>query len=202
MFESNSKLPKIFVYMMGLLAILMSVALFFGVRYVRIPYFIAVIICAILLILDTKSDSNLTNYKFTYLLFEIVNLIAVVSVMYYENTKHTKILNVFLILVIVIEILMAIIDICILKNQNLSKKINLAIDITKLCAMVCVLTYFFGISDLYFAIFAFVFNLANGVLKICTHFGTKNKSVNARNDETQKLEDIIKSGYETEGDIE
>ena len=118
MFESNSKLPKIFVYMMSLLAIFMVVGVFFGVGYVRLSYFIALTICATLLMLDKKSNSNLTNYKLTYLLFEIVNLIAVVSVIYYEYSKHTGILNLFLILLLAIEMLMCFIDIFVLKNKK------------------------------------------------------------------------------------
>ena len=55
MFESNSKFPKIFVYMMSLLAVLMLVGLFFGVGYVSMPYFVALIICVLLFILDKKS---------------------------------------------------------------------------------------------------------------------------------------------------
>ena len=100
MFESNSKFPKIFVYMMSVLALMMFIGMFFGVVFVGSPYFIALLICAILLILDRKYGSILTNYKLVYLLFEIVNLFAVISVVYYEYSKHTEILNTFLILLI------------------------------------------------------------------------------------------------------
>ena len=200
MFESNSKLPKIFVYMMSLLAVLMLVGLFFGVFYVSMPYFVALIICVILLVLDKKSNSNLTNYKLTYLLFEIVNLIAVISVIYYEYSKHTQVLNLFLIMLVVIEVLMCVIDVFVLKNRNLNKKMNLTIDFVKLCSMICIITYFFGVSDLYFVIFAFAFELANIVLKVLTHFKNKNK-LELSEEKTESLEDIIHSG-DSEGDGE
>ncbi len=201
MFESNSKLPKIFVYMMSLLAILMLVGLFFGVGYVSMPYFVALIICVLLLILDKKSNSNLTNYKLTYLLFEIVNLIAVISVIYYEYKKHTQCLNLFLILLVVELVLMCAIDVFVLKNKNLTKKINLSIDFIKLCSMICILTYFFGVSDLYFAIFAFAFELGNMVTKIWTHFKNRNNQPLVVEEKTESLEDIIHSG-DSEGDGE
>lgn len=201
MFESNSKLPKIFVYMMSLLAIFMVVGVFFGVGYVRLSYFIALIICVTLLILDKKSNSNLTNYKLTYLLFEIVNLIAVVSVIYYEYSKHTGILNLFLILLLAIEMLMCFIDIFVLKNKNLSRRINIAIDFVKLCSMICIITYFFDVSDLYFAIFAFAFELTNIVLKVWSYFKNKNNQNKAIEDNLESIEDIIHS-VDAEGDGE
>ena len=165
MFESNSKFPKIFVYMMSILALMMFIGMFFGVVFVGSPYFIALLICAILLILDRKYGSILTNYKLVYLLFEIVNLIAVISVVYYEYSKHTEILNTFLILLIVIETLMALIDIFLLKNKKLTRTMNVVIDFIKLCSMICIITYFFGVSKLYFAIFAFVFEAINLTVK-------------------------------------
>ena len=201
MFESNSKLPKIFVYMMSLLAFLMLVGLFFGVGYVSMPYFVALIICVLLLILDKKSNSNLTNYKLTYLLFEIVNLIAVISVIYYEYKKHTQILNLFLVMLVVELVLMCFIDVFVLKNKNLTKKANLAIDFLKLCSMICILTYFFGVSDVYFVIFAFAFELANMVTKVWTHFKNRNKQPQVVEEKTESLEDIIHSD-DGEGDGE
>ena len=201
MFESNSKFPKIFVYMMGLLAIFMFVGVFFGVGYVRIPYFVALIICAVLLILDKKSNSNLTNYKLTYLLFEIVNLIAVISVIYYEYSKHTRVLNLFLILLLCVEILMGLIDVFVLRNNHLSKKANVGIDFIKLCSMICIITYFFGVSDLYFAIFAFAFELSNIVVKVWTYLKNKNKQETLVEESSNSIEDIIHSG-DNEGDGE
>ena len=202
MFESNSKFPKIFVYMMSVLALMMFIGMFFGVVFVGSPYFIALLICAILLILDRKYGSILTNYKLVYLLFEIVNLFAVISVVYYEYSKHTEILNTFLILLIIIETLMALIDIFLLKNKKLTRTMNVVIDFIKLCSMICIITYFFGVSKLYFAIFAFVFESINLTVKVIS-FLDKPTNEDAKIDEKpEKLEDIIHSGSENEGDGE
>ncbi len=205
MFESNSKFPKIFVYMMSLLAVIMFIGMFFGVVFVGSPYFIAVLICAVILILDRRYGSILTNYKLTYLLFEIVNLIAVISVVYYEYSKHTEMLNIFLILLIVIEVVMAIIDIFLLKNKNLTKIKNVIIDFIKLCSMICIMTYFFNVSKLYFAIFAFVFESMNLAVKISTYFenlGKKQKTEpeTENQEKTEKIEDIIHSNSEGDGE--
>lgn len=205
MFESNSKFPKIFVYMMSLLAVIMFIGMFFGVVFVGSPYFIAMLICAVILILDRRYGSILTNYKLTYLLFEIVNLIAVISVVYYEYSKHTEMLNIFLILLIAIEVVMTIIDIFLLKNKNLTKIKNVIIDFIKLCSMICIMTYFFNVSKLYFAIFAFVFESMNLAVKISTYFenlGKKQKSEpeTENQEKTEKIEDIIHSNSEGDGE--
>lgn len=199
MFESNSKLPKIFVYMLTSVAVFMLAGLFFGVKFVGMPYFISMIICVILLVLDKKSNSNVTNYKLTYLLLGLINFIAVSSIIYYEYSKHTEHLNLFLILLVDAEVLMAIIDVFILKNKNLTKRFNLVIDVARLCSMICIMTYFFGISDLYFAIFAFVFEIANISIKVSTHFISRKKE-DVKEENVEKIEDIIHSSDEENGE--
>lgn len=196
MFESNSKFPKIFVYMMTLLACFVLVGMFFGVVFVGSSYLIAILICAIILILDKKYGTILTNYKLTYLLFEIINLLAVISVLYYEFSKHTEELNLFLILLVVIEVLMALIDLFLLKNKHLNKSKNLMIDFFKLCSMICIITYFFGVSKLYFSIFALMFESMNVAVKLVAFFENKKHAEQTKEDvkkDEQKLEDIIQS---------
>lgn len=200
MFESNSKFPKIFVYMMAVLAAIIFVGMFFGVVFVGIPYFIAMLICVIILLLDKKYGTILTNYKMTYFLFELINLIAVISVVYYEFSRHSETLNLFLFLLIAVEVLLALIDIFLLNNKNLNKSKNLLIDFLKLCSMICIITYFFGVSKLYFAIFAFVFESMNIAVKAAAYFDNKHKikENEPRNEET--IEDIIHSGDNGDGE--
>lgn len=200
MFETNSKFPKIFVYMMSVLAAIMFVGIFFSAKIVGGAYFIALLICGIIFILDRKYGSILTNYKLTYLLYELVNLIAVLSVIVYEYSKHTETLNVFLILLLVVEIVMGIVDIFLLKNKQLTKTKNLIIDFIKLCSMVCIITYFFNVSKLFFAIFAFVFESMNIAVKVVTYIENKNNVIEQIKPQ-EKLEDIIHSD-DDEGDGE
>ena len=192
MFETNSKFPKIFVYMMSVLAAIMFVGIFFSAKIVGGAYFIAMLICGIIFILDRKYGSILTNYKLTYLLYELVNLIAVLSVIVYEYSKHTETLNVFLILLLAVEIVMGIVDIFLLKNKQLTKTKNLIIDFIKLCSMVCIITYFFNVSKLFFAIFAFVFESMNIAVKVVTYIENKNHAIEQSKPQ-ENLEDIIHS---------
>ena len=178
MFESNSKLPKIFIYMMSLLALIMFVGLFFGVGYVRLPYYIAIIICVIMLILDGRSNSNLTNYKLTYLLFEVVNLIAVISIMYYRNAELSKTVNAIFVALIVVEVLAGVIDVFVLKNKNLNKRLNVSIDFIKLWSMICIIKYLSGFEKIWFAIAALVLELANVSIKVIARI--KNQKENSK----------------------
>lgn len=201
MFESNSKFPRIFVYIMSFLAAIIFVGMFFDVKFVGAPYFIAMIICAVIFLLDRKFATLLTNYKLTYFLFELVNLMAVISVVYYEYENLDKNLELFLILLLVVEVLMAVIDIFLLKNKDLSRTKNLIIDFIKLCSMICILTYFFGVSKLYFAIFALIFEGMNVALKVSTYFESLNKKEkNVETKKEEKLEDIIHSNNEGDGE--
>ena len=197
MFESNSKFPKFYVYMMLLSAILAFVGMFFSVKIVSAIYFIAIILSLVLYILDKKYGTLLTNYKLTYMLFELVNLIAVISIVYYEFLNHSEVLNLFLVLLICLEVLMLIIDIFVIKNKNLTKRENLFIDFFKLCAMVCILTYFFNVSKLYFSIFAFVFEAI--VLSFKVYCNLEDKPIVEEKAEEEIIEDVIHLNSE-EGD--
>lgn len=197
MFESNSKFPKFYVYMMLLSAILAFVGMFFSVKIVSAIYFIAIILSLVLYILDKKYGTLLTNYKLTYMLFELVNLIAVISIVYYEFANHSEVLNLFLILLICLEVLMLIIDIFVIKNRNLTKRENLVIDFFKLCSMVCILTYFFNVSKLYFSIFAFVFEAIVLVFKV--YCNLEDKPQVEEKAEEEIIEDAIHLNSE-EGD--
>ena len=66
MFETNSKFPKFFVYMMLLSAILALVGMFVNVKIVSAVYFIVIILNVVLLLMDKKYGPPLTNYKQTY----------------------------------------------------------------------------------------------------------------------------------------
>ena len=199
MFETNSKFPKIFVYMMSLIAVIMVSGIFFSLKVVGGAYFVAMLVCAIIFLLDKKYGTLLTNYKMTYLLFEIVNFIAVLAVIAYEYSKHTETLNLFLILLGALEVLMIAIDIFFIKNKDLEKIQNLLIDFMKLCSMVCIITYFFNVSKLYFAIFAFMFEIANLTVKFVVYCENKSKTEQPVQ-KSESIEDIIHSGDDGDGE--
>ena len=111
MFDTTSKFPKIFVYMLASLAVIIFIGMFFSLKFVSAMYFLALLISAVVLILDRKYGTILTNYKLTFFLFDLINLIAVIAITYYESSKHTVVLNIFLISLIVIETLLMVLDI-------------------------------------------------------------------------------------------
>lgn len=166
MFDTTSKFPKIFVYMLASIAIIIFIGMFFSLKFVSAMYFIALLISFVVLILDRKYGTILTNYKLTFFLFDLINLMSVIAIIYYEFTKHTLVLNIFLIALIVFEVALMVLDIFFIHNKNLTRTENLLVDFVKLGSMICILTYFFGVSTLFFAIDALAFEIANFILKI------------------------------------
>ncbi len=186
MFESTSKFPKFYLYMQLIIAITIFIGMFFSLTLVSVVYFVALMLSAVVLILDKKYGTILTNYKLTYFLFDLINLIAVIAIVYYENKTNTRELNMFLVALIVSNVVLMIADIFLVKNKNLTKMENLWIDVVKLCSMICLLTYFFKVSELVYAIVAFGFELINLALKIYVNRAvikphTENKEENERN---------------------
>ena len=173
--------------------------MFFSIKIVGSVYFIALIISAVFVVLDKKYGSLLTNFKLTFFLFDLVNLIAVIAIVYYEYTKHTFVLNMFLVLLIVVEVLMMVVDMFLIKNKNISSNQNFVVDVLKLCSMICILTYLFNVSDLYFAIVAFAFEIIIFVLRLVLNRDTQKAKEETHENSLAKR---IHSAGESEGDVE
>ena len=83
MFERNSKFPRFFILMLIPIAILMLVGMFISVKIVANAYFVALLIAFVFLMLDRHHGENLTNYKLAFFIFDIINLISSVAILYY-----------------------------------------------------------------------------------------------------------------------
>lgn len=198
--EKNFRFPQFFNYLLVTLSVIIFAGMFFSVKIVGGVYFIAILLSVVFAILDKKYGKFLSNYKVTFFLFDLINLISVIAILYYEYSRHEMILNVFLILLIVIEVLMMIIDFFLIKNKNLSKNESFIVNVVKIASMICILTYFYKVSILFFAIDALFFEVASLVLKIYVNKAEKNEEINEPVE--QKVEDIIQSAGKDEGDVE
>lgn len=185
------------------MALLMFVSMFFSVKIVGGIYFATLILAVVYLILNKKYGKFVSNHKLAYILFEIINLIAVIAIIYYEFNKFTIILNLFLIALLVSEIVLICLDIFYIKNENINSQENIFISVVKLGSFICVITYFFNISTLFFAIDALIFEVANIIIKILFQkFDFSEKIVPAKTTSEVNIEKIIDSAAENEGEIE
>ena len=198
--EKNFRFPQFFNYLLVTLSVIIFAGMFFSVKIVGGVYFIAILLSVVFAILDKKYGKFLSNYKVTFFLFDLINLISVIAILYYEYSRHEMILNVFLILLIVIEVLMMIIDFFLIKNKNLSKNESFIVNVVKIASMICILTYFYKVSILFFAIDALFFEVASLVLKIYVNKAEKNEEINEPVE--PKVEDIIQSAGKDEGYVE
>lgn len=96
---------------------------------------------------------------------------------------------------------MMMVDIFLIKNKNLSTNENFLVDVIKLCSMICILTYFFNVSNLFFAIDSFIFEIVAFAIKIYINRDNDSKKQKVDSAE-QKLEERIHSAGENEGEIE
>lgn len=199
---SKSRFSKFFILMLIPMALIMFVGMFFSAKIVANAYFVALILAIVFFVLNKKYGRFITNHKLAYILFEIINLIAVFAVIYYEFTKHTIVLNIFLVLLVAAEIILLVIDVFFIKNDNISKIENLYISIVKLGSFICILTYFFNVSELFFAIDALVFEIANIILKIIFNkIDISELETEKKDEEPSNIEKIINKS-EDEGDFE
>lgn len=200
---NKSKFSNFFVCLLIPMALIMFVGMFFSVKIVGNTYFVALILAIVFLILNKKYGKFITNHKLAFILFETINLIAIIAVIYYEFTKFTIVLNIFLIILLVVELLLLILDIFYIKNDKINAQENLFISIVKVGSFICILTYFFKVSTLFFAIDALIFELANIVLKILfKKFDIPEFEKVVEEKEISNIEKIIDSAAENEGEIE
>lgn len=199
MFESTSKFPKFYLYMLLCIAITIFIGMFFSLTLVCVVYFVALLLSAVVLMLDKKYGTILTNYKLTFFLFDLINLIAAIAIIYYENKTHTRELNNFLIGLIVANVVLMVVDIFLIKNKNMTKTENLWIDVVKLCSMICMLTYFFKVSELVYAIVALGFEIINLVLKIVVN---RTRKLPETETKEEKNKNVIVSLIRSTGDEE
>lgn len=201
MLKENSRYPKFFIYMLMALSAMNLISAFINIYVAAATFFISIIVLVVFMILDKRFGGEISNYKLTFFLLDLICVISLVIILVYESKNATIVLNVFMALVIGVIVLSMIIDWFLIKNQNFTNNENTLVNVIKLCSMICILTYFFNISDLFFALDAFIFEFASVVLKIY---------LNAHDDEKKKeevekeptIEERIFSAGESEGDMD
>lgn len=199
---NKSKFSSFFVCMLIPMALLMFVSMFFSVKIVEGIYFAALILAVVYLILNKKYGKFISNHKLAFILFELINLIAVIAIIYYEFKKFTILLNLFLIALLVAEIVLICLDIFYVKNENINAQENLFISVLKLGSFICIITYFFNISTLFFAIDALIFEIANIIIKVLFQKFDFSETIAEKEIEKTNIEKIIDSAAENEGEIE
>lgn len=166
MFDKNSKFPRFFIFMLIPIALIMFIGMFFSVKIVGNVYLFALIIAFVFMMLDRHHGENLTNYKLSFFLFDIINFIAVIAIIYYEFASHSMVLNILLVALLVVILLLLIVDGVIVKNKDISKKQSVFVSLIKMGSMICILTYFYNVSDLFFVIGALIFEFASVIIKL------------------------------------
>lgn len=197
MIKKNSLMPDIFTMMLASLSLIILVGMFFSVKIVGTVYFVALLVSIVFTILDKKYGKFLSNYKRTFFMFDIINVFSVIAIIYYEFSKNSITLNIFLVLLVVVEIFALLVDLFFVHNNRIEKQESYIVNVIKMCSMICVLTYFYKVSILFFAIDALIFECANLFIKF---YINKEEKVEKKT-ENINVEDIIQSNQE-EGEIE
>ena len=198
MFDKNSKFPRFIILMLLPITAIMFVGMFFDVKFVASAYFIALLVSVVFLMLDRRYGENVANYKLAFFLFDIINIIATVAVIYYEFAKYSKLLSGLLIALMAVLLFLILIDVILVKNKDISKKYSIWVGLINLGVMICILTYFCNVSDLFFVIGALTFEVATIVIKSLIIF-KKHKKVKENENEFD-IVSIIRA--EEEGDFE
>ena len=175
--------------------------MFFGATVVGIVYFCALLLTSVFLIMDRYCADNLANYKSIFILLDVINLIAILAILIYEWAEHTIAFNVMLFVFAAIEIAMIVFETVKVNVKNITKVESVISGILKIGSMICMLTYFYGVSSLFFAIDAMIFEIANLGIKICfDKLDIKQKSVKMTEDDN--LESMIQKAEDDGGDVD
>lgn len=198
MFDKNSRFPRFIILMLLPITAIMLIGMFFDVKFVASAYFIALLVSVVFLMIDKRYGENVANYKLAFLLFDIINIIASGVVIFYEFAKHSKLLIGFMIALMAVLLFLILIDVMLIKNKDISKKYSVWVLFLNLCVMICILTYFFNVSDLFFVIGALTFEIVIIVIKLLIIL--KKHQKDKENDNKFDLVSLIRA--EEEGDFE
>lgn len=202
MLKTNSKYPKFIIYMLFALALMNLASTFINFYIASATFFITIIVVVVFLMLDRKYGSDLSNYKMTFFLLDLICIIALATVLVYEYSTASMILNGFMFLLIGMLVLSLIIDWFLIKNQRFTNNENTLVNVVKLCSMICILTYFFNVSDLFFAIDSLIFEVAGFILKIYLNMDDSQKKTEEKVEEEPTIEEMISSVGQNEGDMD
>ena len=207
--KTGKEFPKFFLYLYVVLALCIFVSTFFSAKVVSVTYFITFIITVVYYILNIKYGKKFSSYKQSLVMFNIINLVAVFSIIYYESSKHSLLIITFLSLMLFVELISLIFNIFFAKNENFVLPEIILLYCMILGIMICVLTYLFDVSDLWYAIIAFVLELVGFVMKFGFTFKNYSKIKHEKTEEElqkieeEEIEEIIqKTDDDTEGDIQ
>jgi len=202
MVKNNSKFPNIFILMLSILSVSMLISMFFGETVVEVLYFVGIIILVVFSILDRKYGMALTNHKLVYLLFDVVNFLAVSTILYYENSNLSLDFNLALIGLIVLNLILILLDSFVMNDKFLVNEECKIINSALICTMIGVFTFFYKPSNLWFIIVSIAFAVINLVLKLVFTFNQRKMQEeaidNKNSDDVKKVEDIIYSNNEGE----
>ncbi len=202
MLNNNSKYPKFFIYMLLSLAVMNFASAFINAYIVAATFFISIIVLVVFMMLDRKYGAEFSNYKVTFFLLDLICIIAIITIMVYEFQRANIVLKVSLALVVVMLVLSMISEWFLLKNENFTNNENMLVNATKLCSMICLLTYFFNISNLFFALDSLIFEVAAFTLKIYLNYESDEKKKEPVVKTELSIEERIFSAGESEGEFE
>lgn len=208
MIEKEPKFPMFFIFMLMALSILMMVGVFFNSAFVGVLFFIGLLLVIVFTILDKKYGMRLACHDDYYLFVDIVCAIAVASIIYYEEANQSNILKIFLGILFGSILLLIILDVFFCRDKYFVKKECLFIDIAQICSMICILAYFYGVSEFWFAVVALCICVTNFVVRVVITLKQKKnlekideKNSSIENDGKTSIEEIIHSNTE-QGDME
>ncbi|MBQ8452010.1 MAG: hypothetical protein IJ538_04485 [Clostridia bacterium] len=164
--ENQNKFTLIFTFMFVPIAIAMLIGIFFSPLVVANVYFVAAILCVVLVLMNIRASGFKTNYKLTFFFIDLTTAVAVAAIIYYEYSVHTNLLNILLMCLGAIELALICIDLFVIKSRNFTNIESEIINIFKLGTMICILTYFYSVSSLWFAVDAIIFEVCQIFLKI------------------------------------
>lgn len=199
--KNMSMLERLYLYLLMVPALVMFFGMFFNMIIVGTAYFMALVVGVVILIMDRHESGLKSNNKLVYLTNDSINLVAVITIMYYEFLRDWGALDILLIVLAALSLVQIVIDAVCIKNGRISKQGLAIIDIFNVGIMICILTYFFKVSSLWFAIDAICFLVAMLVLKLVLNHYYK-KTLERPRTEEQVVEDIIHSAGENEKDTE
>lgn len=210
MLENSSKFPRFIIYMLSAVSILILIGIFLGETFVSIMYFISIILQVVFSMLDRKYGITFTNHKIVYLLFDFINIVTIGSILYYDFSENSMLINGLFIGILAMIFILILIDLFVSNDKYSLNRECQVINFTQICFMISVFACFNQSSFIWFLLFALLILIFNIALKVVVTLKQKSilnskvdsiKKDDSFKDNEIKVEDLIHNNV-CEGDME
>ena len=182
--RKEKQFAAIFDYLFLTVILATVISIFFGLEFSAICELIGLLIMIAFSLLDKKFGKKLTDHRVTHFLINVMCLIFVIVVFAFNFTILNLELRAIFISLLLTFLTALGIDIFMAKDNYYDKRFCNLINLLKIFVMICLVPYFYGLTDMLFSLLILCSETIAILMTICACFTISDDSKDESNYDT------------------